>query len=292
MVTRTVTVAVGQLPATIGDAAANVAAARAALRAAASKRASLLVLPECFLTGYVFETEREARDAALRGDGPEIAALVDECRALNLYCVVGLLESSAGSLFNTAALLGADGLIGTYHKAHLPVMGVDRFTTPGTMASPPVFEVAFGTIGLAICFDIRFPEWFRTLALAGAEIVAVPTNWPARQPAILAEAFPRVRACENRTFVLAANRFDGENGVEFLGHSQIVDPDGTVLAECPSGEGLLVETIDLERARNKRLVIEAGEYELALFDSRRPDLYGAVAAPREHAERARRATRQ
>lgn len=271
-----VTVAVGQIGVLLGSPATNVATCRASLAEATSKGASLLVLPECALTGYLFRNERDARQAALRIDSPEIELLVKDCHEHDIYCVVGLLEIEKGSLFNTAALIGPEGVVGVYHKAHLPILGADRFVEAGKMAEPPVFPVSFGLIGLAICYDLRFPEWLRSMALSGADMVALPTNWPASQPQIMAEAFPRVRACENRIFILAADRWDAENGSPFLGHSQIVDPDGVVLAEQASGAGLLVQTVDLARARDKHIVIERGAYELALFDSRRPDLYGRV----------------
>ncbi len=272
-----VTVGVGQIRCELGNVAGNLRHCIQALDQAAEQGISLLVLPECALSGYVFDDLESATLAAVPLSGPEIAELADHCMRLGLYCVVGFLEDDDGAVYNTAVLLGPEGSIGSYRKSHLPYLGADRFVARANAAHPPIFDTAIGRIGLAICYDIRFPEWTRALALAGADIIAMPTNWPL-QSRLLAEYFTVVRASENRIFLLVANRWDAERGVQFMGQSQIVSPTGEVLAQAGTNEALVSAVIDIDVARNKHVVVKAETFELFLFDDRRPDLYGSITA--------------
>ena len=120
-----------------------------------------------------------------------------------------------------------------------------------------------------------------TLALAGADIVVLPTNWPV-EAAANAELLAPARAYENRVYLLVANRVGRERTAQFCGRSQIVDPAGTRLAETDAtSERLLVAEVDVERARDKSIVPAPGEYEMHLFDHRRPELYGALVEARQ-----------
>ncbi len=191
-----------------------------------------------------------------------------------------MLERDGDLLYNSAVLVGPDGLVGSYRKTHLPFLGVDRFTAPGDEL--PVYDTPLGRIGLEICYDLRFPEATRTLALKGAEIVAHPTNFPLAAR-VQTELITVARAAENRIFLLTANRVGKERRGEFCGWSQIVDPYGRRLAEAgETEEALLLAEIDVEQARDKDYVIP-GEYELYLFGDRRPELYGALVEEREAA---------
>ena len=195
-----------------------------------------------------------------------------------MHVVCGLLERVGDDIYNAAVLVGPDGVIGSYRKTHLPFLGVDRFTVPGDVL--PVFDTPLGRVGLEICYDLRFPEVTRTLALAGADIVAHPTAFPVAAR-IQTELITVARAAENRIFLLTANRVGKERNGEFCGWSQIVDPYGVRLAEAGAvEETLLSRDIDVEQARNKDYVIP-GEYELYLFGDRRPELYGALVAERQ-----------
>jgi predicted amidohydrolase len=272
-----VTVGVGQIRCELGNVAGNLRHCIEVLDQAAEQGISLLVLPECALSGYVFDDLESARSAAVPLSGPEIAELADRCMRLGLYCVVGFLEDDDGTVYNTAVLLGPEGPIGSYRKSHLPYLGADRFVARANATHPPIFDTDIGRIGLAICYDIRFPEWTRALALAGADVIAMPTNWPL-QSRLLAEYFTIVRASENRVFLLVANRWDAERGVQFMGQSQIVSPTGELLAQAGTNETLVSTVIDIDVARNKHVVVKAETFELFLFDDRRPDLYGSIAA--------------
>jgi predicted amidohydrolase len=266
-------VAVAQIDPQLGEKERNLAACVARLEEAAGAGAQLLVLPECAIPGYMFESGEEAMPYAEEIPGPATAALERECARLELYVVCGLLERDGDALRNAAVLVGPDGLIGTYRKTHLPFLGVDRFVVPGD--GLPVWETPLGRIGVEICYDLRFPEVTRTLALKGADVVAHPTNFPMAAK-IQTELITVARAAENRIYLLTANRCGKERWAEFCGRSQIVDPFGVRLAETDEyTETLLVGEVDLEKARDKDYVIP-GEYELYLFGHRRPELYGAL----------------
>ena len=231
------------------------------------------MLPECAIPGYMFDSAEEAMPFAEEIPGPSTEALADACGRLDIYAVCGLLERDGDQLRNAAVFVGPDGLIGRYRKTHLPFLGVDRFTAPGDEL--PVYDTPLGRIGVEICYDLRFPEVTRTLALKGADLVAHPTNFP-MAARIQTELITVARAAENRIYLLTANRVGKERWGEFCGWSQIVDPYGRRLAEAgETEETLLVADVELERARDKDYVIP-GEYELYLFGDRRPELYGAL----------------
>jgi 5-aminopentanamidase len=221
----------------------------------------------------MWDSPDEARPYAEEIPGPSTELLEREAARLGMHVVCGLLERDGDALHNAAVLVGPDGLIGSYRKTHLPFLGVDRFVVPGDEL--PVFDTPLGRIGVEICYDLRFPEATRTLALKGADIVAHPTNFPVAAR-VQTELITVARAAENRIFLLTANRSGKERWAEFCGWSQIVDPFGRRLAETgQTGEVLLTAEIDLEQARDKDYVVP-GTYELYLFGHRRPELYGAL----------------
>jgi predicted amidohydrolase len=270
-------VGVAQIEPRLGAVDRNLEACLARLEEAARAGCDLLVLPECALTGYVFDSPEEAAETALEVPGAETEAVEAACARLGIHAVYGLLEREGDRLRNCALLAGPEGFVGRYWKSHLPYLGVDRFVVAGDGPLEP-FETPIGRVGIEICYDLRFPEVTRALALAGADVVAHPTNWPlaARTNA---DFMTLSRALENRLFLLTANRIGRERSAEFCGWSQIVDPMGRRLAEADEQhEALLLAEIDLEDARSKDIIPKAGEYEMHLFDDRRPELYGALVA--------------
>jgi predicted amidohydrolase len=266
-------VAVVQLDPKLGEPERNLEVCLERLEAAAAAGAELLVLPECAIPGYMFDSLEEGLAFAEEVPGSSVETLERECARLGMHAVCGLLERDGDRLRNAAVLVGPEGLIGTYWKTHLPFLGVDRFTTAGDELH--VWETALGRIGVEICYDLRFPEVTRTLALHGADLVAHPTNFPMAAK-VQTEVITLARAAENRIYLLTANRVGKERWGEFCGQSQIVDPYGVRLAEAdPTEEVMLVGEVDHEKARDKDYVIP-GEYELYLFGHRRPELYGAL----------------
>jgi predicted amidohydrolase len=265
--------AVAQIDPKLGEKERNLGVCLTRMEEAAALGAALLVLPECAIPGYMWDSEAEALPFAEEIPGPSTETLERACARLGMHVVCGLLERQGDSLRNAAVLVGPDGLVGTYRKTHLPFLGVDRFVVPGEELS--VFDTPLGRIGIEICYDLRFPEVTRTLALRGADIVAHPTNFPVAAR-VQTELITVARAAENRVYLLTANRSGKERWAEFCGWSQIVDPYGRRLAEAgETGEALLTGEIEIEKARDKDYVVP-GTYELYLFGHRRPELYGAL----------------
>ena len=169
-------VAVAQLEPKLAEKERNLDACLGRLEEAAAQGAQLTVFPECAIPGYMFDSAEEALPYAEEIPGPSTEAFERECRRLGVHAITGLIEREGDTLYNSAILVGPEGLIGSYRKTHLPFLGVDRFVTPGDELK--VFDTALGRIGLIICYDLRFPEVTRTLALRGADLVAMPTNFP------------------------------------------------------------------------------------------------------------------
>ena len=258
----------------LADVDGNLARCLQQLRRAAADGCDLVVFPECALSGYMFADAGTARRCAEPIPGPQTDALVRESARSGVHCVLGLLECSGELLYNTAVLIGPDGLVGCYRKSHIARIGADCFTVPGD-GPYTVYNTPIGRIGLQICYDWRFPEITRVLALQGAEIIAHPTNSPmaARE---LGEFLPRARAAENAVFFLTANRCGRERGTEFFGWSQIVDPHGRRLAEAGAEEAIITAELSLGLAREKTKEPSNGGYQVSLFGDRRPDLYAPV----------------
>lgn len=258
------------------DPAANIANAIAKIEELASAGVEFVVFPEAFLTGYCVGTRRDAERIAI--DASALQPLQTCVERLGTIVVIGFAECADGELFNTAALIEPGVPMRFYRKTHLPFLGYDRFVRAGDAL--PTFDTRIGRIGILICYDLRPPEAARALALKGADLIVLPTNWPVGATAA-ARPVSVVRALENKVFLATCNRVGEENGFRFIGLSKILDPYGAALAEAQDEETTILADIDLAVARNKRNVIIPGEYELAIFDSRRPDLYGVLAEPLE-----------
>ena len=268
-------IAAVQMDCQLGAKAANLEAIRGRLEIAARQGARLAIFPECILSGYGFRSKGEALPHAEPAPGPSTDALAADCRRLGVWAVVGLLERDDDRLFNAAALLGPSGVVTNYRKVHLPCLGVDRFTTPGDRPFA-LHDIGGLRVGINICYDCSFPESSRVLTLLGADLIALPTNWPpdaARNPTFVVPT----RALENHVYYAAVNRVGTERGFPFIGQSRIADCTGDLLTATDGNEEtILYATIEPERARNKRIVHMPGEYEVNRFADRRPQLYGPV----------------
>lgn len=242
-----------------GDPEANLAAVLAHLERLPD--ADLVVFPECAITGYAAADLDEARRMAVE------PSFLDPLRGKSV--LVGALQREGEKVHNVATLFLPDGTRHEYRKTHLPFMGADRFCHPGNRLEP--VDTPWGRIGILVCFDLRFPEPARTLALRGAEIIVVPTNWP-QGADVSADHICIARAAENRVFVATCNRVGEERGFRFIGRSKIVGIDGAVLAAAEGGEETLVADLHLAQARQKRRIVTPGEYETDCF-ARRPELY-------------------
>ena len=166
-----------QMDVAFADIDANVEKMAGFLRQTAAAGASLTVFPECAATGYCFESLAEAREVAQPVPGPATQAMTRACKATETFAVFGTLESDRDAVFNAAVLVGPDGVVGCYRKVHLPYLGVDMFTTPGDRPFA-VHSAGELRVGMNICYDASFPEAGRSLALLGADLIVLPTNWP------------------------------------------------------------------------------------------------------------------
>lgn len=258
------------------DPEANIAVVLRHLDELADRGVELAVFPEAFLTGYCVGSRSDAERIAVPAS--TVRPIQEAVDRLGLLAVVGFAELGDRELYNSAALLEPGLEPRIFRKAHLPELGYDKFVTPGDEL--PVFETRLGRIGILICYDLRPPEAARSLALQGADIIVLPTNWPVGATAA-AKPVAMVRALENKVFLAACNRVGTENGFSFIGLSSIIAPNGDVLVAADDNEAVLVADLDLSLARNKRNVIIPGQYELAIFGSRRPELYGALTEPSE-----------
>lgn len=244
-------------------------------RGAAAKDARLVVFPECALTGYCFESEEEALAVSQSIPGPATQRIHECCRELNLHIVFGLIERDGDRIFNCVALVGPNGPISSYRKVHLPFLGLDRFVSGGNRPFR-VHETALCRLGLNICYDGGFPESARVLALQGADLILLPTNWPSG-----AEEFARyainTRAMENVVYYAAANRVGEERGFQFIGKSRICDVHGRTLAEADeTTETVLYAEIRPGDSRVKRIVRVPGKHIIDRIDDRRPEFYGRI----------------
>lgn len=266
-------VAACQLRLAVGQVASNRAGARGAIEKAAAAGAELIVLPELVPSGYVFEDAAEARLLAETPEGQTLREWQELARRLNVVIVGGFCERGPeDALFNSAALIDSGQLRAVYRKVHL----WDRETlifTPGDQR-PPVVDTTAGRIGMMICYDLEFPEWTRIAGLAGAEILAVPTNWPISARPAYERPMEVVRAqaaaSANRMFVVAADRCGEERTVAWVGGSVIVAPDGFPVTGPVVGdeEHTLIADLDLGTARHKKI----SPHNDVVAD-RRPDLY-------------------
>ncbi len=257
------TIALAQMDVPQGQPEANLARARDFAGQAREAGADLLLLPELWLHGY--DLERADTLAAPLDEGG-FADMASMAKDFEIHVVGSILERHQEGVSNTAVLFDPGGkLLGSYRKMHLfRLMQEHRYLTPGTHAT--LCPTPWGPTGLGICYDLRFPELFRTMALAGAKLFVVPAQWPVKR----LEAWlllARARAAENELIVAACNRV-GQNsdGVTFPGRSIVVDPWGNTVIEGDDRECLLIARVDLHE-------IDKARRYLTVYKDRRPAAY-------------------
>jgi len=264
-----------QMEPVLGDPAANIEKSSYWIREAAGHGARLVVLPEAASAGYVFADREEAlRHAEPVPGGPAYTAWAALAAELDLWIVAGITELAEGTVYNSAVLIGPEGHVGTFRKAHL--WNFEKEIYGRNEEGFPVFETPLGNIGIGICYDAWFPETFRSTALRGADLLVLPSNWvpvpgqPADAPA-MANLMCMTGAHSNQYFVAGISRIGVERGQEFIGRSVIVGPSGWVLAGPAGGdtEELLLAEVDLIGTRRER---RENPFNQPLAD-RRTDVY-------------------
>ena len=266
-----------QVAPALGDLAANRKLTADAVSRAAAQGASVIVLPELVSSGYVFDSRADAQASAEAADGASVTLWARLAAEHGVVIVGGFCETTtAGELFNSAALVDPGGLRCVYRKAHL----WDRerlWFSPGN-AAPPVVPTLFGRIAVMICYDLEFPEWVRLPALDGAQLLCAPVNWPAfprpagERPAEIVRG--QANAAVNRMFVAACDRAGQERGVDWVGGSVIVDADGWPLACATPAAGPTIIAAEclLDDALDKAISPVSD-----VHADRRPGLYGRLA---------------
>ena len=211
----------------------------------------LMLLPELWPSGY-FSFHRYESDSEPI-DGPTVSALRKKAMESGTHLLMGsLVLREDDDLFNAALILGPDGeVIAQYRKIHLFGYQSEerKLLRPGK--KPVVADLPWGKMGITTCYDLRFPELFRLMVDQGAGFFLVPSAWPmARLEAW--RLFNRARAHENLAYLFSCNCAGSGEGIPFAGHSMIVDPDGTVLAEGGEGECFVSAEIDPGRVSKVR----------------------------------------
>ncbi|MGQ0656918.1 MAG: ribonuclease E activity regulator RraA [Chromatiales bacterium] len=240
-------------------------------------RADIVVLPELAFTGYYFANRDEA--LALAEDpsmSTTVATLVALCRERDFLLVTGFAERRHDKVFNSALLIGPQGLMHVYRKLHL-------FNTEKACFDPgdtplAVREVRGAHVGMMVCFDWAFPEVARSLALQGADVLCHPSNLVLHY----CQETMRTRCLENKVYAVTTNRYGVERRphgeLRFTGRSQIVAPGGKVLSQAPAQRAsLFVMEIDLALARNKTITARND-----LIADRRAEFYSSLTAASEH----------
>lgn len=237
--------------------------------------ADLIVLPELFSTGYQFLSRQEVRDLAEEiPSGRTCSALQDLASSKKMSLIFGIAEKDGSFCYNSAAVIGPAGFLGTYRKVHLFAEEKDVFS-PGNTGFQ-VFDLGSVRVGVMICFDWLFPESARVLTLLGADLICHPANLvlPHCQGAMV------TRCIENGVFSATANRIGtesrgGKSPLTFTGRSQVLDQVGRVLTRLGETEtGISVVEADLMQARNKRIT----DWNDRMAD-RRPECYERITSP-------------
>ena len=253
-------------------------------RLAESRRhgAELTIFPECAVTGYCFDSLEEARQYAEQIPGEVTETMTAACRGAGGYAIFGMIEVGPDDgVFNAAVMVGPEGVLGSYRKIHLPFLGVDQF---GTFGDRPFAVQAAGevNVGLNICYDSAFPESSRDMSIQGADLIALPTNWPPGAENVA----PRTQSILERWKTVSTTRpsiVSGTNGdTTSSAKSIICGPTGDTLAQADHrNEEILYAEIDPTTARMKRVVRVPGKHSIDRLADRRPEMYSRLVEPHD-----------
>lgn len=258
-----VSISLGQMHIKLARVADNLETAQQMIGEAAARQSQLILLPELWSTGY--DLANAAAHAAELGEGI-FAHIAAAARDASIAVYGSLLERRGEQVMNCAAYYGADGaLAGVYRKIHLFRL-FDEHLWLAEGAAPAAMSAPWATLGLSVCYDLRFPELFRRYAVAdGAKLILICAEWPLVRVEHW-RALLCARAIENQCFVVAVNSCGDTGGAVFGGHSMIIDPWGKTIIEADEDESLLTAEIDLAEVDRVRATIP-------VFEDRRPDVY-------------------
>ena len=243
-----------------GDVDANLDYVRAALKRAADQGAQLAVLPEMWSSGFAYKNLNEL---AMRTEGivEELLVLSGQ---LKLVICGSMPEPNGDKVFNTASVMDNGRLAGVYRKLHLfSLLGEDKAFSGGNQWL--LADTSLGKLGVIICYDLRFPELTRRLALEGAQIICVPAQWPKPRQEHW-RTLLRARAIENQLYLVSANACGQVGKLDFFGMSMIINPKGEVLAEAGEDEREIVAELDMQ-------VMDDWRAQIPCFNDRKPECY-------------------
>ncbi len=243
-----------------GDVDANLVYIREALTRVAAQGANLAVLPEMWSSGFSYKNLNEL---ALRTQGI-VAELLKLSARLKLVIIGSMPEPNGEKVFNAVYVIDNGSLAGVYRKMHLfSLLGEERAFSGGD--SWLLAETSLGKVGVIICYDLRFPELSRRLAVEGAQVICVPAQWPKPRQEHW-RTLLRARAMENQLFIVACNACGIIGKLDFFGMSMIIDAKGDVLTEAGEREGEIVASLDMQAMTDWRAQIPC-------FNDRKPDCY-------------------
>ena len=251
------------------------------LRRAASRGATLAVLPELCTISYDFRAREDIEPYAETIDGPSVRGWSEIAGQTQMHIVAGFPERAGADLYNAAVVTGPQGVMGVYRKAHLYHYERDVFAPSD--GGFEVWESPLGSLGVLICYDLRFAEAVRILLLRGAQILCVPTTWTdrgKREPYDArgwcgANYLAAGHAYGNRMWLACANRAGADGGVRALGCSAVFAPSGMAVAGPASSAAEEVLLADIDPARPDAM---RATPEMDIVGDRRPELYGEITA--------------
>ncbi|MGD2155709.1 MAG: carbon-nitrogen family hydrolase [Anaerolineales bacterium] len=257
------TISLAQMAFKLGAPEANFAHAREWVVEAARRGSDLVLLPELWASGYDLENWETHATSLDEGLFLRVSELARENR---IAIGSSLLEKSNGRAYNTFVLFDSEGTrLGVYRKVHLFRL-IDEHTWLSAGESLVCSDTHWGRIGLSTCYDLRFPEMFRSFAVDGARLVLMVAEWPERRVEHW-RVLLKARAVENQMFIAAVNKVGESKGVQLGGNSTVLNPWGRVLVEAGFEEVLLTTQIDLSEVDQVREWIP-------VFNDRRPEIYG------------------
>jgi omega-amidase len=243
-----------------GDVDANLAYVRAALKRASDQGTQLAVLPEMWSSGFSYKH----LDVLAMRTADIVEELLELSRTLGLVIVGSMPESDGDKVFNTAHLIDNGKLAGIYRKMHLfSLLGEDRSFSRGD--GWLLGDTSIGKIGIIVCYDLRFPELPRRLALEGAQVICIPAQWPKPRDEHW-RTLLLARAIENQLFVVSSNSCGMIGKLDFFGMSMIIGPRGELLAEADNRETEIIANLSMREITDWRAQIPC-------FNDRRPELY-------------------
>jgi predicted amidohydrolase len=270
-------IAAAQIRCVLGDIDANVAKMREFAERAKEAGAELVVFPETADTGYSMRVIRECATTLETGAVPELRNVA---RELSIAIISGVAEREGETIYNTQVFIDASGeIIGKYRKAHLfgPAAKGEKgcFMSGCEIANYSLGELR---LGLTICYDLRFPELYRALAIEhAANVFIVSAAWPFPRAEHL-RTLALARAIENQSYLVLSNRVGTDDGSMTCGGSAIIDPYGVVVAGASADrEELLCAEVSAD-------VIRSVRKRMPVFDDRRPDVYARHPEPAETAK--------